>query len=258
MSRRIRIHTAATVRGTEPCRPRECAGTQRAKARMRTSDWISAFAADSRCGPIPVRARHSAAAATARRASTPTRWARYSALPWMSLVHAVGRDGHAFERLRRRSASSAPPRTRSRGTRRSSRRRSRRRGSRSRAWTRTRRPAHSARPGWGISRRPPCSGSGNCTLVMISSSSSAVSNRPLKKSSAAMRRLLVMMVAPSPRHAGRIIGVRIVVGDRAADRAAMAHRRIADQAGEMRRAPGWPPSRPARSRPRHAASSRRW
>ena len=32
---------------------------------------------------------------------------------------------------------------------------------------------------------------------------------------------------------GRIIGVRIVIGDRAADGAAMAHRRIADHAGEL-------------------------
>ena len=68
---------------------------------------------------------------------------------------------------------------------------------------------------------------------MISSGSSAVSNRPLKKSSARMRRLLVTMVAPSPRTRRRIVGVRIVVGDRAADGAAMAHRRIADQAREL-------------------------
>ena len=93
---------------------------------------------------------------------------------------------------------------------------------------------------------------------MISSSSSAVVNRPLKKSSAAMRRLLVMMVAPSPRQRGRIVGVRIVVGDRAADRAAMAHRRIADQAGEMRERRDVLLARPPRSRPRHAASWRRW
>ena len=68
---------------------------------------------------------------------------------------------------------------------------------------------------------------------MISSGSSAVSNRPLKKSSAAIRRLLVMIVAPRPEHGRRIVGVRIVVGERAADRAAMAHRRIADHAGEL-------------------------
>ena len=37
-----------------------------------------------------------------------------------------------------------------------------------------------------------------------------------------------------PEAGRRIVGVRIVVGDRAADGAAMAHRRIADQAGELR------------------------
>ena len=68
---------------------------------------------------------------------------------------------------------------------------------------------------------------------MISSGSSAVSNRPLKNSSAAMRRLLVMMVAPRPRSAGRVVGVGIVVGDRAADGAAMADCGIADRAGEV-------------------------
>ena len=68
---------------------------------------------------------------------------------------------------------------------------------------------------------------------MISPGSSAVSNRPLKKSSAAIARLLVMMVAPSAERGGRIIGGRVVVGDRAADGAAVAHRRIADHAGEL-------------------------
>ena len=43
-------------------------------------------------------------------------------------------------------------------------------------------------------------------------------------------------VAPSAEHGGRIVRGRIVVGDRAADRAAIAHLRIADAAGERRRA----------------------
>ena len=36
-----------------------------------------------------------------------------------------------------------------------------------------------------------------------------------------------------PQHAGRIIGVGVVVGDRAADGAAMAHGGIPDLAGEV-------------------------
>ncbi len=75
--------------------------------------------------------------------------------------------------------------------------------------------------------------SGTMILVMISPSSSAVSNRPVKKSSAAILRLLVTIVAPSAEAGRRVIGGRIVVGDRAADRAAMAHMRVADQRGQL-------------------------
>ena len=71
---------------------------------------------------------------------------------------------------------------------------------------------------------------------MISPSSSAVENMPVKKSSAAMRRLLVMIVAPEAEARRRIIGVRIVVGDRAANGAAIANLRIADR-GRHRREP---------------------
>ena len=60
---------------------------------------------------------------------------------------------------------------------------------------------------------------------MISSGASAVSNMPLKKSSAAILRLLVITVALSAEHRRRIIGGGIVVGDRAADGAAVAHLR---------------------------------
>ncbi len=74
---------------------------------------------------------------------------------------------------------------------------------------------------------------------MISSGSSAVSNRPLKNSSAAILRLEVMIGRAEAERRRRIVGVRIVVGDRAADGAAVAHRRIADHAGELRRAPEW-------------------
>ena len=146
---------------------------------------------------------------------------------------AVGRDRQPIERLRREALLQRLLERRDRGTRRRRRRRSPRRGPRSGAWRRTRRPARSARPGCGTSDRPPSSGSGTLTLVMISSGSSAVSNRPLKNSSATILRLVVTMVAPSAEAGGRIIRVGIVVGDRAADGAAVAHRRIADHRGEL-------------------------
>ena len=57
---------------------------------------------------------------------------------------------------------------------------------------------------------------------------------PLKKSSAAILRWLVCTVAFRPTHRGRVVGGRIVVGDRAADRAAVAHLRVADVLGELR------------------------
>ncbi len=69
---------------------------------------------------------------------------------------------------------------------------------------------------------------------MISPLPSAVSNCPMKKPSAAMLRLLVTIVAPSACIGRRKIGSRVVVGDRSADRSALTHRRIADQAGEVR------------------------
>ena len=169
----------------------------------------------------------------ARRAITPTRCARYSALPWMSLfMPSAGMvmPSSDFGAKRFFSASSklvhAEHAVRARAGHRDA-------DVGAALARRTRRPARSARPGCGTSRRPPSSAIGNCTLVMISSGSSAVSNRPLKKSSAAILRLLVMMVAPSAEHGGRIVGGGIVVGDRAADRAAVAHRRIADHAGEL-------------------------
>ena len=43
----------------------------------------------------------------------------------------------------------------------------------------------------------------------------------------------VWMVAPSASTAGRIAGRRVVVGERAADRAHVAHHRVADAAGEL-------------------------
>ena len=71
---------------------------------------------------------------------------------------------------------------------------------------------------------------------MISPSSSAVVNRPLKKSSALISRLLVTMVAPSASSGRGIVGCRIVVGDRAADGAAVPHMRVADAAGHIAQA----------------------
>ena len=61
-----------------------------------------------------------------------------------------------------------------------------------------------------------------------------------------------------PDHAGGIVRAGIGIGERAADRAAVAHLRIADAAGEHARAPGW--SRRPRPKPRHrrAGSWRRW
>ena len=50
----------------------------------------------------------------------------------------------------------------------------------------------------------------------------------------------------------RVVGIGIVVGERAADRAAMAHRRIADHAGKLRQRRQRSPARPASSRPRRA------
>ena len=68
---------------------------------------------------------------------------------------------------------------------------------------------------------------------MISSASSAVVNRPWKKSSG-FELALVGDDGGAERQAGRrIIGGRIVVGERAADGALVAHRRIADQAGQF-------------------------
>ena len=121
---------------------------------------------------------------------------------------------------------------------------------------RRRRPAHSARRDWRISRRRTCRRRESEIQVMISPSSSAVANRPLKKSSAAILRLLVTIVAPSAsrRPDSRR---RIVVGDRAADGAAIAHVRIADELGELGTGRESRRARPARSRPRHASSWRR-
>ena len=68
---------------------------------------------------------------------------------------------------------------------------------------------------------------------MISPSFSAVSNMPVKKSSAAMVRWLVCTVALADDR-GRVVGGRIVVGDRAADGAAVTHLRVADVLRESR------------------------
>ncbi len=68
---------------------------------------------------------------------------------------------------------------------------------------------------------------------MISAGSSAVENMPVKKSSASMLALVGDDGGAEPEAGGRIVGVRVVVGDRAADGAAVAHRRIADHAGEL-------------------------
>ena len=87
----------------------------------------------------------------------------------------------------------------------------------------------------GTSRTPPSSATGKLTDVMISSSASAVSYMPLKKSSAAILRLLVFTVAFNADDRGRIIGCRIVVRDRAADRAHVAHLAVADAFGERRK-----------------------
>ena len=57
---------------------------------------------------------------------------------------------------------------------------------------------------------------------------------PVKKASAGIVRLLVVTVAAEPEHGCRIVRRRIVVGDRTADRAAIAHLRIADAAGQIR------------------------
>ena len=83
-----------------------------------------------------------------------------------------------------------------------------------------------------ILRSAACLGMGNEISVMISPSFSAVENMPVKNTSAAIRRPRRLHVRVQRQHRRRIIRRRIVVGDRTAERAAMAHGRIADPAGQ--------------------------
>ena len=67
---------------------------------------------------------------------------------------------------------------------------------------------------------------------MISPACSAVSYMPLKNSSAAILRLLRGDGRAQAERGRRIIGRRVVVGERAADRSHRAHLAVADHAGE--------------------------
>ena len=68
--------------------------------------------------------------------------------------------------------------------------------------------------------------------MSISSGASAVSRKPSKKSVAAISASTVRALrderAPEREHYCREVGCRIAVGDRAAQRAAVAHLRVAD------------------------------
>ena len=171
---------------------------------------------------------------TARRAHRPparpapeTRCARYSALRVQ-----VGRFRSAGGRIAARASpasgvklAASAPRSPSRETP-TAPRRSPRRARPVRVFA-TNTPTSAKRDaGFGNLRTP--RGHGNSTAVMISSAASAVSYMPLKKSSAAIVRLLVRTVASSAEHRRRIVGGGIVVGERAADRAAVAHLPVAD------------------------------
>ena len=70
---------------------------------------------------------------------------------------------------------------------------------------------------------------------MISSSrSSAVSNSPVKNASAAMLAPIGHHRRAEREQRGRVVGRRIGVRHRAAERAAVADLRVADRAGERR------------------------
>ena len=102
---------------------------------------------------------------------------------------------------------------------------------------------------------------GSCTAVIISPGCSAVSNRPVKKSSAAIVRWSVVTVAPRPSTAGRVVGRRVGVGERAADACPCCAPAVADAAGELgqrRDAPSAPrPTRRPSAWRGHRADRRR-
>ena len=175
----------------------------------------------------------------------------------MSLIILPASVATPAERLRRPALGQAPPPSRHGGTRRPCRRPSRQRAPMTLSAPPPRRPARSARPGWRTWRSRTLPGIGNEMRVMISPSCSAVVNRPLKKSSALISRLLVPMRGAERQQGRGIVGCGIVVGDRAADGAAVAHVRVADDAGHLGQARQWPSAPRTNSPPPHAWSWRR-
>ncbi len=133
-----------------------------------------------------------------------------------------------------------------------SRRRSRRRGSPTGAWRRTRRPAQSARPGCGTSSSPP-----SWAREAHLGDDLVGFERGLEQ---ALEELVGHDLAlgrgdggAEAEAGGRVIRIGIVVGDRAADRAAVAHRRDRRSCRRGRRAPG---SLPHHRRVRHLGMAR--
>ena len=112
----------------------------------------------------------------------------------------------------------------------------------------TRRRSRSATPDCGTSRSAAFSGTGNSTAVMISPCSKRGREHALEEVIRLDRAPVRLDRRAERQHRGRIVGGRIVVGEAAADRAAMAHRLVADMRRQAPPAPGSSPS-PRRCRP---------
>ena len=191
--------------------------------------------------PIPTPLAQPLAAATARLAITTTRLARYSGEAWMSPIRSSGRDRHAVERRRLELLGQAPPRPRLRaedalvagagdrdahailalGDEHAGHRIARGRVAEFRVA--------------GLGRRREGHRGDDLAILRARSRTG-----PVKNLSAAICALVGDDGRAERQHGRGIVGRRIVVGDRAADRAHVAHMRIADRGRRARRAPGRP------------------